>query len=96
MGKTPADSGPDLASFLERTLAYYAPYSISDPSVSDIAAIKVSGHSGFSFTLKKGSSVEKGEAFLVGGKVYGVVAGGAAGSLNLATLTKFVGSFRFV
>jgi hypothetical protein len=95
VGKTPPNSGPELASFLKRTLAYYAPYSISDPSVSDIAAITVSGHAGFSFTLKKGGSVEKGEAFLVGGKVYGVVAGGAAGSSNLATVTKFVGSFRF-
>jgi hypothetical protein len=96
VGKTPPNSGPGLASFIQKTLAFYSPYSISDPSVSDIAGITVASHAGFSFTLTKGSSVEKGEVFLAGGTVYGVVAGGAAGSSNLATVTEFLSSFRFV
>jgi hypothetical protein len=96
VGKTPPNSGPELASFLKRTLAFYAPYSVSDPAVSGIADITVAGHAGFSFTLTKGSGVEKGEVFLVGGQVYGVVAGGATESANLATVTKFLDSFRFV
>jgi len=96
VGKAPPNSGPELASFIQKTLAFYGPYSVSDPSVSDIAGITVAGHTGFSFTLTKGSGVEKGEVFLVGGQVYGVVAGGATGSANLATVTKFLDSFRFV
>ena len=93
---TPPNTGADLASFLEKTLSYYAPYSVSDPSGAQIAKITVAGHAGFSFTWTKGDSIEKGEVFLVGGKVYGVVAGGATGSANLATVSKFLDSFRFV
>jgi hypothetical protein len=96
VGKTPPNAGPELASFIQKTIAFYAPYSVGDPAVSDIAGITVAGHAGFSFTLTQGSSVEKGEVFLAGGQVYGVVAGGAKGTANLATLTKFLGSFRFV
>ncbi|MGD0122008.1 MAG: hypothetical protein ABSC46_05565 [Candidatus Limnocylindrales bacterium] len=94
VGKTPPNSGPDLVAFFEKTLAYYEPYSIGDPTVSNIASITVAGHAGFSFTLTKGGSIEKGEIFLFGSQAFGVVAGGAAGSANLASVAKFLESFR--
>lgn len=94
VGSAPPNSGPDLVAFFAKTLAYYTPYSIREPSVSDIAGITLAGHAGFSFTLTKGASIEKGEIFLVGGQAFGVVAGGAAGSANLATVAKFLDSFR--
>ena len=94
VGKTPPNSGPDLVAFFAKTLAYYRPYSMADPSVSDLAAITLGDHAGFSFTLTKGGSIEKGEVFLIGGKVLGIVAGGAEGSKNLASVSTFLESFR--
>jgi hypothetical protein len=94
VGKTPPNSGPDLVAFFQKTLAYYEPYSIADPSVSDIASITLAGHAGFSFTLTKAGGIEKGEIFLVGGQAFGIVAGGAEGSANLTSVAKFLASFR--
>ncbi len=94
VGKAPPDSGPDLVAFFAKTLAYYQPYSIADPSISDLAAVTLGGHAGFSFTLTKGGSIEKGEVFLIGGKVLGIVAGGTEGSSNLAGVSAFLKSFR--
>lgn len=93
-GATPPNTSKDLIAFYEKTLAYYAPYCSSSGTLSDVTAATLDGHGGYSFTLTEGSSVQKGKVALINGQLYGILAGGPAGSANSSVITKFLASFH--
>jgi hypothetical protein len=94
-GAAPFNSGPDLAAFVAKTLAYYAPYLSGDGTVAGVSPVTVDGHAGFAFTVTTAGGSATAEVFLAGDDLFAAIAGGATSNANSAGISKFIGSLRF-